>query len=678
MSTEAMRSDTYNGNTVHTLLADYQDEANGGNGWLRILKFSSNERYIQVKTYSPTLNQWQTDDDSQFELGYDTFGKFMVEFTAYNDLAWGTGQLKNNITSITSPNGGSGLPSSGTLVDYDAGESTSVTLTITGGSFSPEDASQGARMSSGTDAYEIFSGKVSCLGVISYQGQEPPNNYLKLTLFGMDPNKIYDLAFYGNSGSYGWDRASLVTISGADDFTNKSSVGTDNFGQPLFSGPIDNSTRLPANNTATGYVAYFADVEPGSDGQVVLTISFDGIQDEQYSGEYASALMVKQIGRIQEPRRGYTAYNDLAWGTGQLQTNITRFTSPNGGSELPSSGKLVNYDTGASTDATLTVLGGYFNGSNNANQGAEPASGTDAHNFFNGKLTGLGVISYDDAAPRAGNLLLTLTNLNPKRLYNMVFYGNRSDYSWDRTSLVTVSGATGFVNKSSVGADNFGQPLFSGPSDDSTRLPANNTATGYVAWFADVEPGSDGQVVLTISFDGAVSSQYKGKYASAFMLQEYKFNYIPVADAGPNQVSYADHTGLAEVTLDGSASYDPDGNELTYFWTWTIDGNTFTSKGSDGIINMLDFAALAKQWSQSDNLFADLSILTKAWLSTPTLPNWNLQCDVAPTGPFLTIEMPVGEHIVELIVNDGIDDSEPNYVTVTVIEPMQSQLWISP
>ena len=158
----------------------------------------------------------------------------------------------------------------------------------------------------------------------------------------------------------------------------------------------------------------------------------------------------------------------------------------------------------------------------------------------------------------------------------------------------------------------------------------------------------------------------------------YEFNHQPVAVAGPNQVVYADHTGLAAVTLDGSASYDDDGQDLTYKWTWTIDGNTFTSKGTDGIVNLLDFAAFAKQWPQSENPFADLSILTKAWLSTPASPNWNRLCDIAPAGAVLTIELPVGEHIIELIVGDGIDESEPDYCTITVIGPIRGKLMITP
>jgi hypothetical protein len=68
---EGRRTDTFNGNTVHTLLANYQEGTNGGDGWLRIMEFSPANNQIQVRTYSPTLNQFESDADSQFTLSYD-------------------------------------------------------------------------------------------------------------------------------------------------------------------------------------------------------------------------------------------------------------------------------------------------------------------------------------------------------------------------------------------------------------------------------------------------------------------------------------------------------------------------------------------------------------------------------------------------------------------------------
>lgn len=68
---EGRRTDIFNGNTVHTLMSDYQGRANGGDGWLRIMEFSPANNQIRVRTYSPTLNQFETDANSQFTLSYD-------------------------------------------------------------------------------------------------------------------------------------------------------------------------------------------------------------------------------------------------------------------------------------------------------------------------------------------------------------------------------------------------------------------------------------------------------------------------------------------------------------------------------------------------------------------------------------------------------------------------------
>ncbi len=68
---ECRRSDTYDGRTVHTLLANYQNRPNGGNGWLRIIEIVPSEDYMQFSTYSPTLDQYETDESSEFTLSCD-------------------------------------------------------------------------------------------------------------------------------------------------------------------------------------------------------------------------------------------------------------------------------------------------------------------------------------------------------------------------------------------------------------------------------------------------------------------------------------------------------------------------------------------------------------------------------------------------------------------------------
>jgi hypothetical protein len=61
---------------VYEVAADYQDRANGGNGWLRLLKFLPGEGedapdQIRVRTYSPSLDEYETDGDSDFSFDLD-------------------------------------------------------------------------------------------------------------------------------------------------------------------------------------------------------------------------------------------------------------------------------------------------------------------------------------------------------------------------------------------------------------------------------------------------------------------------------------------------------------------------------------------------------------------------------------------------------------------------------
>ncbi len=56
------------GTVAENLLANYQGRDNGGNGWLRLYRFDANFTKIDVLTYSPWLNRYETDADSQFRI----------------------------------------------------------------------------------------------------------------------------------------------------------------------------------------------------------------------------------------------------------------------------------------------------------------------------------------------------------------------------------------------------------------------------------------------------------------------------------------------------------------------------------------------------------------------------------------------------------------------------------
>lgn len=67
------------GRPVHEVLADYQDDVNGGNGFLRVMTFDLANDQIDVDSYSPWTNQYYTAAESDFTLP--------VNFADYYSLA---------------------------------------------------------------------------------------------------------------------------------------------------------------------------------------------------------------------------------------------------------------------------------------------------------------------------------------------------------------------------------------------------------------------------------------------------------------------------------------------------------------------------------------------------------------------------------------------------------------
>ncbi len=59
------------GRTVHQLMMNYQNRPNGGEGWLKMLKFVLPERKIYVTQYSPYLDKYERDSDSEYILEWE-------------------------------------------------------------------------------------------------------------------------------------------------------------------------------------------------------------------------------------------------------------------------------------------------------------------------------------------------------------------------------------------------------------------------------------------------------------------------------------------------------------------------------------------------------------------------------------------------------------------------------
>ena len=69
---EARRADVNAcGQPVPQILSNYQGRANGGDGWLRYYTFDPAAGTVDARTYSPTLQQEEKDDDGHFTLPVD-------------------------------------------------------------------------------------------------------------------------------------------------------------------------------------------------------------------------------------------------------------------------------------------------------------------------------------------------------------------------------------------------------------------------------------------------------------------------------------------------------------------------------------------------------------------------------------------------------------------------------
>jgi hypothetical protein len=151
-------------------------------------------------------------------------------------------------------------------------------------------------------------------------------------------------------------------------------------------------------------------------------------------------------------------------------------------------------------------------------------------------------------------------------------------------------------------------------------LPENgtmsNTSSGGQFTYTP-DPGFFGieSVPVTIS-DG------NGNTAPGLIAIAVIKNNPPIADAGDDQTVIVTQT----VTLDGTGSTDPDGNALSYSWMFA------TEDASDPIPS------------------GSTAVLSGAETATPSF----------------VADLP-GVYSVKLIVNDGLADSDPDYVTITAL-----------
>jgi len=95
---EGQRTDVNGLFTINTLLADYQSYPNGGNGFLRIMEFRPSENKIYISTYSPSLDLYETDSNSEFVLDYDMGSENFVDKGTITNVVSGTSASLDTLT----------------------------------------------------------------------------------------------------------------------------------------------------------------------------------------------------------------------------------------------------------------------------------------------------------------------------------------------------------------------------------------------------------------------------------------------------------------------------------------------------------------------------------------------------------------------------------------------------
>jgi hypothetical protein len=180
-------------------------------------------------------------------------------WTAYNDMSGTSTPANTTEHTLDSSNG--------MLLDFESGEETGITVTVTSAG-EPYNYTDGGQMPDvGTDACEIFNGKTDLQGVIMSATSDPVDYYVDITFNNLDASKTYTFVTTANrAGTESADppyneRFTRYTISGMDAADNASSSGTqvyDDNGYSIY--------FCTGDNTTNGYVARWENINPGSDG----------------------------------------------------------------------------------------------------------------------------------------------------------------------------------------------------------------------------------------------------------------------------------------------------------------------------------------------------------------------------------------------------------------------------
>ena len=284
-------------------------------------------------------------------------------------------------------------------------------------------------------------------------------------------------------------------------------------------------------------------------------------------------------------------------------------------------------------------------------------------------------------------------------LISIVEVGNRpiADAGPDQSVISSAGGQASVHLNGSGSFDTDGDPL-----QYAWSWVVNNQ-TIQTAGFAPTIQLPVGQyTVRLVVFDGTYYSA-----VDTVQITVTHANRVPVADAGPDQTVTASAGGLAAVALDGFGSSDPDGDSLQYTWSWTVGNQSYQTTLVTPTIQLpigqhqISLVVFDGQFQSSADIVqvtvietdhtpvanagADQTVTASAQgLATVTLNGsgsfdqdgdplqylwrWTVNNQTLSTsGVAPTIQLPVGQHTIELLVFDGTQNSTPDTVVMTVM-----------
>jgi len=221
-----------------------------------------------------------------------------ADFIAYNDcdISGGSGDNPANTTSI-------GTNQTGLLKDFGSGIPTTVSAEFKIVNMKTNGSGATANFTAGTDASNMFNGKVDMDSSVTYYGSA--DWYADLIFTGLNPEKRYVLAATHDRGIRGtspyMNRWSVYAIQGTDAATYTGTVAPAGDSTTLVN--ISNErASIVASNTDSGNVAQWSNIDPGDDGSFTIHVTYardatewgSGGQDS-YKGYAPGGFMLQEV-----------------------------------------------------------------------------------------------------------------------------------------------------------------------------------------------------------------------------------------------------------------------------------------------------------------------------------------------------------------------------------------------